>query len=137
MNQRKVEQMVLAILLVVYILFGTRTPHLIVKLINSGIGVVLLLAFCWYLQKYNGNYLAVLGAIASIFLIYRSWNYNYPQPSQATKDQQFASYNHKPYTLEQEMVKIMLPTSQFYTSQQSFGEQFRPKVDNTHHAALV
>jgi hypothetical protein len=137
MNQKKVEQIVLAVLLVVYIIFGTRTPQIIVQIVNSGVGVVLLLAFCWYLQKYNGQYLAVLGVIASIFLIYRSWTYNYPQPSQITKDRQFAEYNSKPYTLEQEMVKIMLPTSQFYTSPQSFGYSFRPKMVNVHHAAPV
>jgi len=137
MNQKNVEQMVLAILLVAYILFGTRTPRLIVQIVNSGVGVVLLLAFCWYLQKYNGTYLAVLGAIASIFLIYRSWTYNYPQPSQQTKDAQFAAYNHTPYTLEQEMVKIMLPASDFYTSPSSFGYSFRPKMVNTHHASPV
>jgi hypothetical protein len=136
MNQ-KVEQSVLAILLVVYIIFGTRTPPLLVAIVNSGIGVVLLLAFCWYLQKYSGTPLAVLGGIASLVLIYRSWYYNYPQPSQATKDAQFAAYNHFPYTLEQQMVKEMLPSSQFYATPHTFGYSFRPKMDNTHHASPV
>jgi hypothetical protein len=137
MNQKKVEKAVLAILLVVYILFGTRTPPLLVSIVNSGVGVVLLLAFCWYLQKYVGSPLAILGAVASLVLIYRSWYYNYPQPSQATKDAQFAAYNHFPYTLEQEIVKEMLPNSQFYASPHTFGYSFRPKMDNIHHAATV
>jgi hypothetical protein len=137
MNQKKVEQAVLAILLVVYILFGTRTPPLLVSIVNSGVGVVVLLAFCWYLQKYVGTPLAVLGGVASLVLIYRSWYYNYPQPSQATKDAQFAAYNHFPYTLEQEMVKEMLPSSQFYNTPHTFGYSFRPKMDNTHHAATI
>lgn len=137
MNQKKVEQAVLAILLVVYILFGTSTPPLLVSFVNSGVGVVLLLAFCWYLQKYAGKSLAILGAVASIVLIYRSWYNNYPQPSQATKDAQFAAFNHFPYTLEQEMVKEMLPNSEFYASPHTFGYSFRPKMDNTHHASSV
>lgn len=137
MNQKKVEQVVLAILLVLYILFGANTPPMVVSIVNSGVGVVLLLAFCWYLQKYSGRPLAILGAIASLVLIYRSWYYNYPQPSQATKDAQFASFNHFPYTLEQEIVKEMLPSSQFYETPQSFGYSFRPKNDNTHHASPV
>jgi hypothetical protein len=137
MNQKKVEQAVLASLLVLYILFGTSTPPLLVSLVNSGVGVVLLLAFCWYLQKYSSKSLAILGAVASIVLIYRSWHHNYPQPSQSTKDAQFASYNHFPYTLEQEMVKEMLPNSDFYVNPHTFGYSFRPKMDNTHHASPV
>jgi hypothetical protein len=137
MNQNKVEQMVLAILLVVYILFGTKTPQIIVQIVNSGIGVIILISFCWYLQKYNGSYLGFLGLIASIVLIYRTWTYNYPQPSQQTKDIQFATYNHNPYTLEQEMVKNMLPTSEFYTSQNSIGYSVQPKISNTYNAKLI
>jgi hypothetical protein len=137
MNQKKVEQTVLAILLVAYILFGTRTPLLLVKLVNSGVGVVILIAFCWYLQKYSGTPLALLGGVASLVLLYRAWYYNYPQPSQATKDAQFAAFNHFPYTLEQEIIKEMLPSSQFYDRPQTFGYSFRPKIDNNHHAAPI
>jgi hypothetical protein len=135
MNEKKVEQIVLAVLLVAYILFGSRTPPFIITLINSGVGVVLLIAFCWYLQKYTGTPLAILGGVASLVLIYRAWYHNSPQPSQATKDAQFAEYNHFPYTLEQEIVKEMLPSSDFYTVPQTFGYSFRPKMDNTHHAS--
>jgi hypothetical protein len=137
MNEKKVEQIVLAVLLVAYILFGSRTPPLIITLINSGVGVVLLIAFCWYLQKYTGTPLAILGGVASLVLIYRAWYHNAPQPSQATKDAQFADYNHFPYTLEQEIVKEMLPTSDFYTTPQTFGYSFRPKMDSTHHASPI
>lgn len=137
MNERKTEQIVLAVLLVAYILFGTRTPRLVILLVNSGVGVVLLIAFCWYLQKYTGTPLAILGGVASLMLLYRAWYHDYPQPSQATKDAQLADFNHFPYTLEQEIVKEMLPSSDFYTVPQTFGYSFRPKMDATHHASPV
>ena len=137
MNKTKIEKIILAVLLVVYILFGTNTPRLVSMSINNGFGVLILAGFCWYLYKYSGRNLAILGAIASIVLIYRAMNDYYPIPSQSTRDAQMASYNSFDYTLEEQIVKQMLPNSQFNVVPSSFGYGFKPQMEPSHDASPI
>lgn len=137
MKQDKIEKLIVAILLVLYIFFGTNTPRLVAMSINYGFGIVILAAFCWYLYKYSGKYLAILGAVASIVLIYRSVYGYYPIPSQSTRDAQMASYNSFDYTLEEQIVKEMLPNSQFNVTPSSFGYGFKPQVESSHDASPI
>jgi hypothetical protein len=53
--------------------------------------------------------------------------------SQVNKDLQMAALNENlnKYTLEQEMVKIMVPNSNFQTYYNSFGYLFNPKEEST------
>ena len=129
----KVENILFSILLILYILFGYNTPIFIIELINSGVGIILLLVFCIYIYNYTNMYLTLLSTIASIVLIYRSFSMGLPAFSQFNKDLQMAVLNNNlnTYTLEQEMVKKMVPNSNFQTYYNSFGYLFNPVEEQT------
>jgi len=129
----KVENILFSILLILYILFGYNTPIFIIQIINSGLGIILLLVFCIYMYTYTDLYLSILSMVASIVLIYRSFSMGLPIFSQVNKDLQMAALNENlnKYTLEQEMVKIMVPNSNFQTYYNSFGYLFNPKEEST------
>jgi hypothetical protein len=129
----KVENILFSILLILYILFGYNTPIFIIQIINSGLGIILLLVFCIYMYTYTNLYLSILSTVASIVLIYRSFSMGLPMFSQFNKDLQMAALNENlnKYTLEQEMVKIMVPNSNFQTYYNSFGYLFNPIEENT------
>jgi hypothetical protein len=129
----KVENILFSILLILYILFGYNTPIFIIQIINSGLGIILLLVFCIYMYTYTDLYLSILSTVASIVLIYRSFSMGLPIFSQVNKDLQMAALNENlnKYTLEQEMVKIMVPNSNFQTYYNSFGYLFNPKEEST------
>ena len=129
----KVENILFSFLLILYILFGYNTPIFIIQLMNSGIGIILLLLFCFYMYAYTNIYLSILSTIASLVLLYRSFSMGLPIFSQLNKDLQMAVFNNNlnNYTLEQEMVKQMVPNSNFQTYYNSFGYSFNPKEEPT------
>lgn len=133
MNNSKVEKIVFSILLILYILFGHNTPIFIIQLINSGVGIILLLLFCGYMYVNSNIYMSMLSIIASIVLIYRSMSMGLPMLSQFNKDLQMDVLNNRlnDYTLEQEMVKKMVPISDFQRYYNSFGYSFNPIEENT------
>lgn len=125
----KVENIIFSILLILYIFFGYNTPIFIIQLINSGVGIIALIIFCVYMYFNTSIYLSILSTVASCVLIYRSFSMGLPIFSQLNKDLQMAVLNnnmHK-YTLEQEIVKTMVPNSNFQTYYNSFGYLFNPK----------
>jgi hypothetical protein len=129
----KVENLVFSILLVLYILFGQHTPIFIIQLINNGVGIILLVVFCGYMYLNTNIYLSILSTIASMVLIYRAMSLGLPLFSQLNKDLQFEVLNNSKneYTLEQEMVKKMVPVSDYQTYYNSFGYSFNPIEENT------
>jgi Na+/proline symporter len=137
MDQKTLTKVILTVLVLVYILFGDNTPKWIAMFVYSGFGVLLLLVLCGYLLLKQNKYLAVLAIIFTVVLLYRVAYYNFPISTQATKDAQLMSYNKVPYTLEQQIVKLRLPSSDFNVKPDSFGYNFKPAVDNTHNASPV
>jgi len=129
----KVENLVFSILLVLYILFGQHTPIFIIQLINNGVGIILLMVFCGYMYLNTNMYLSILSTIASIVLIYRAWSMGLPLFSQFNKDLEMEILNNNlnEYTLEQKMVKQMVPNSEYQTYYNSFGYSFHPIEENT------
>lgn len=129
----KVENILFSILLILYIFFGYNTPIFIIQLINSGVGIILLILFCVYMYTYSNIYVSLLSTIFSIVLVYRSFSMGLPILSQLNKDLQMAAMNNNlnKYTLEQEMVKQMVPNSNFQTYYNSFGYSFNPKEEQT------
>jgi len=129
----KVENIIFSLLLILYIFFGYNTPIFIIQLINSGVGIILLILFCVYMYTYTNIFLSVLSTIASIVLIYRSFSMGLPIFSQFNKDLQMAVFNNElnKYTLEQEIVKKMVPNSNFQRYYNSFGYVFNPNEDES------
>jgi len=127
----KVENIIFSLLLILYIFFGYNTPIFIIQLINSGVGIILLILFCVYMYTHTNIYLSLLSTVASIVLIYRAFSMGLPIFSQFNKDLQMEMLNENlnKYTLEQEMVKKMVPNSNFQTYYNSFGYLFNPKYD--------
>lgn len=137
MDQKTLEKLVLTVLVIVYILFGEQTPKWLAMFVYSGFGVLLLLVLCGYLLSRQNKYLAVLAIIFTFVLLYRVAYYNFPISTQATKDAQLMSYNKVPYTLEQQIVKLRLPSSDFNIKPESFGYTFKPVVDRLHDASPI
>ena len=114
-NKKYVSQNVLTLLFVIYLILGLNTPKPIAQIIDTLVGkiVVILLAICLFI--YTNPILGVIGFFVAYDLIRRSsvatGNFGIDNylPTEETKQAKMSSYNQYPYTLEQEMVKKMVP----------------------------
>jgi len=137
MNKQTLEKLVVTMLILIYIIFGDQTPKWVAMFVYSGFGVLLLMVLCGYYLIVKNYYLASLFIVFSGVLLYRVSQYNFPISTQREKDIKLMSYNQTPYTLEQEIVQLRLPSSDFNATPESFGFGFKPSVDNTHNASAV
>ena len=110
----QVEYALLSILMMLYIVFGIHTPVIVSQLMHNGTGpflIILLIAYIYY--KYD-VYLTLLAIITGGVLIVRSTTSFISNIPGMTKSQQYDFYNEIPVdTLEQDMVKLRVPNSQY------------------------
>jgi hypothetical protein len=114
-KKEHMSELILAILLIIYLIMGSKTPQPIAVLVNSLIGKIILFFVVVYMFLYSNPILAVLFLFVVFDLISRS-NYTIKTntlksylPSEEKKSSQFTAFRQFPYTLEQEVVKKMAP----------------------------
>jgi hypothetical protein len=140
---QNVGQLMLAILFVIYLIMGYKTPEPVANLIDTlpGKVVVIVLALSLFVSVHP--VLGVLGLLVAYDLIRRSGastGINALKkylPTQEKVDSQFTAFNQFPYTLEQEMVKKMAPlnkSNEFYGGP---GQEYKPILDNIRDAAYI
>jgi hypothetical protein len=140
---QNVGQLMLAILFVIYLIMGYKTPNPLASWIDTLVGkiVVILIALSLFTQVHP--ILGVLGLLVAYDLIRRSGVTTGTDalekylPTQQKVDSQFTAFNQFSYTLEQEMVKKMAPlnkSNEFYGGP---GENYKPILDNTHDAEYI
>ena len=136
-NKKYVSQNVLTLLFVIYLILGLNTPKPIAQIIDTLVGKIVVILLAIYLFIYTNPILGVIGFFVAYDLIRRSsvatGNFGIDNylPTEETKQAKMSSYNQYPYTLEQEMVKKMVPAVSKDMSQASY----EPMMNDTYDAA--
>jgi hypothetical protein len=133
-------QVVLAILFIVYLISGYKTPDSVAGVIDTIYGKIVVVLVALVLFSYVNPILGVLGFIVAFDLIRKSSmstgtfaldNY---VPTEVKKESNLNAMNQFPYTLEQEVVKKMAPMK---FSDDATKSSFSPVLDDTYDAAPI
>ena len=145
-KKENTAQVILAFLFIIYLIMGHDTPEPVSIFIESIFGKVFLFIIVMYMFLNFNTVLAILALFVVFDLIRRSsithqdayMGQKY-QPSEQNKTSQitainqFTALNQFPYTLEQEVVKQMVPT---YSPGNSISKpSYRPILENLHDAS--
>ena len=134
-------ELFLAVLLIIYLVMGYKTPESVANVVDSLIGKVIIFIVVVYLFAYYHPILAVLALFVSFDLIRRSTlttGLDALQkfvPTEEKKSSQFTAFNQFPYTLEQEVVAKMAPIMQSGSS--ITQASFKPLLEDLHDASPV
>ena len=140
-NKEHRAELFLAVLLVVYLVMGYKTPAAVANVVDTLIGKVAIFVIVVYLFMNYHPILAVLALFVAFDLIRRSTlttGLDALQrfvPTEEKKVSQFSAFNQFPYTLEQEVVAKMAPIMQSGSS--ITQASFKPLLDNLHDASPV
>ena len=136
-NKKFVSQNVLTLLFVIYLILGLNTPKPIAQIIDTLVGKIVIILLAIYLFIYTNPILGVIGFFVAYDLIRRSsvatGNFGIDNylPTEETKQAKMSSYNQYPYTLEQEMVKKMVPV----VTKDMTTASYVPMTDDVYDAA--
>ena len=136
-NKKFVSQNVLTLLFVIYLILGLNTPKPIAQIIDTLVGKIVVILLAIYLFIYTNPILGVIGLYVAYDLIRRSsiatGNYGIDNylPTEYSKHAKMTSYNQYPYTLEQEMVKKMVPV----VTKDMTTASYIPMTDDVYDAA--
>ena len=136
-NKKYVSQNVLTLLFVIYLILGLNTPKPIAQIIDTLVGKIVVILLAIYLFIYTNPILGVIGFFVAYDLIRRSsvatGNFGIDNylPTEETKQAKMSSYNQYPYTLEQEMVKKMVPV----VTKDMTTASYIPMTDDVYDAA--
>ena len=140
-KKENMGQNVLAVLFVIYLIMGYKTPAPVANMIDTMWGKIIVITIALLLFAYANPVLGVLGIFVAFDLIKRSTistgNYALSKylPTEKKKMTELTAYNQFPYTLEKEVVKKMAPIA--HTTSNSTQVKFSPILDDTHDAAPI
>ena len=133
------SEFMLAILFIIYLIMGYRTPQVVASAVDTVLGKVVIFAVVIMMFLHSSPILAVLALFVAFDLMRRSSAVTgidalqQYAPTEAKKSSQFTALNQFPYTLEQEVVKKMAPIIQ---SGSSLGKaEYSPLLENLHDAS--
>jgi hypothetical protein len=140
-KKEHMSELILAVLLIIYLIMGSKTPQPVAIIVNSLIGKVILFFIVVYMFLYSNPILAVLFLFVVFDLISRS-NYTIKTntlksylPSEEKKSSQFTAFRQFPYTLEQEVVKKMAPIVQNGSTLSK--PSYKPIMNNLYDASPI
>ena len=134
-------ELALAILLIVYLVLGFRTPDAVAGMVDTLFGKIVLFVIVIFLFLHANPLLAVLALFVAFDLMRRSsvaTGIDALQkfaPSEEKRTSQFTAYNQFPYTLEQEVVAKMAPMVSAGSSLTQAS--YKPMLDNLYDASPV
>jgi hypothetical protein len=134
-----VSELILAILFIIYLILGYKTPEPVANIIDSLVGKIVLFIIVIYMFMNSNPILAVLALFVAFDLVRRSSvttgidALKKFAPSEQKKSSQFSVFNQYPYTLEQEVVKNMAPIIQAGSSLTKAS--YKPLLDNLYDAS--
>jgi hypothetical protein len=149
-------QLILGCLFIIYLLMGNKTPPYIAEIINSLPGKVLLFVIIIALFLYSNPILATIALFVGFELMRRSGSYSdnsdlinsihqsipnmapipeYPIQVQENNSGNFTELNQFPYTLEQEVVKKMVPLNN--SGKDSSPASYKPILEDLYDASPV
>jgi hypothetical protein len=134
-------ELLLAIIFIIYIIMGYKTPQPIANIVDTIIGKIVIFGVVVYMFSNSNPILAVLTLLVAFDLIRRSYvatgnfGLNNFGLSEQKKSSQFTALNQFPYTLEQEMVARMAPINPTGTTMKKAS--YKPIIDNLHDASKI
>ena len=140
-KKENMGELALAILLIVYLVLGFRTPDAIAGMVDTLVGKIVMFVIVIFLFLHANPLLAVLALFVAFDLMRRSsvaTGIDALQkfaPSEEKRASQFTAYNQFPYTLEQEVVKKMAPIVQ--SGRTLTKPSYKPMLDNLHDASSL
>jgi len=141
MNKEHRSEFILAILLIIYLVMGFKTPDAVANIVDTLPGKVVIIVVVISLFTYYHPVLAVIAMFAGFDLIRRSSestgidSLQKYVPTEEKRTSQFNAFNQFPYTLEQEMVSKMVPMINSGTS--ITQSSFKPVLDDLHNAVSL
>lgn len=133
-------QVVLAILFIIYLVSGYKTPDSVANVIDTIYGKIIVVVVALILFSYVNPILGVLSFIVAFDLIRKSsmstgtFALDHYVPTEVKKESNLNAMNQFPYTLEQEVVKKMAPIKFPVDASPS---SFSPVLDDTYDAAPI
>ena len=140
-KKENMSQLALAILFIIYLIMGYRTPDMVANVVDSLVGKIIILITVITLFMHANPILAVLSLFVAFDLIRRSSAVTGIDalkkylPTEEKKASQFTAFNQYPYTLEQEVVKKMAPIVQSGSSLSKAS--YKPLLENLHDASTI
>jgi hypothetical protein len=140
-KKENMGELALAILLIVYLVLGFRTPDVVAGMVDTLVGKIVMFVVVIYLFLHANPLLAVLALFVAFDLMRRSsvaTGIDALQkfaPSEEKRSSQFTAYNQFPYTLEQEVVAKMAPMVSAGSSLTQAS--YKPLLDNLYDASPV
>jgi hypothetical protein len=136
-SKKNIGQLILAILFIIFLLSNFSVPYSWAKLIDTKIGVVIIVVILILLVCYINPIVSILAVLVAYELMKRSTimvnknNLEDYYPVQEKKWSPFNAHHQFPYTLEQEIVNKM--TTNVFHSVPS-KSSYKPIVDNNYNA---
>jgi len=133
-------QLLLVILFIIYLIFNFKTPEVLANVVDSSLGKIVVALVALFLFSYSNPILGVLGIIVAYQLIKTSSIQTGTEalekyyPTEQKKWSPFTPIHQFPYTLEQEMVKLMA-SQKFNTNY--VKAPYRPVLDDTYDASPI
>ena len=140
-KKENMGELALAILLVVYLVLGFRTPDAVAGMVDTLVGKIVMFVIVIFLFLHANPLLAVLALFVAFDLMRRSsvaTGIDALQkfaPSEEKRTSQFTAYNQFPYTLEQEVVAKMAPMVSAGSSLTQAS--YKPMLENLYDASPV
>lgn len=148
-------ELILGCLFIIYLLMGIKTPAPLSELINTMGGRVLILIIVIALYLFNHPILATISLLVAFELIRRSSEHKsfgsvnsihqpipnmapipeYPIQVQKNNSGHFTAHNQFPYTLEQEVVKKMVPLTN--SGKNNTPASYKPILEDLYDASPV
>ena len=139
-DKKNMPQLVLAVLFALYLIMGYQMPEGVATMVDSTIGKIVVVVVALMLFAYSNPVLGVLALLVAYQLIKGASiktgmaGLEEYYPTEAKKWSPFTPERQFPYTLEQEMVKMMT-TQKFNT--EYVKAPYRPILDDTHDASYL
>jgi hypothetical protein len=140
-KKQHIGELVLAILFIIYLIMGYKTPEPVANLVDTLVGKIVIFIIVIYLFSNANPILAVLSLFVAFDLIRRSSAatgidaLKKYAPTEEKKMSQFSAFNQFPYTLEQEVVAKMAPIMKSGSSLSQAS--YKPLLDNLHDASSL
>ena len=132
-------ELTLAILFIIYLIMGYKTPEPVATVIDSIVGKIVIILIVIYMFMNTNPIVAILALFVAFDLIRRSSvttgidALKRYVPTEEKKSSQFSAFNQYPYTLEQEVVKKMAPIIQSGSSLSK--PSYKPLLENLYDAS--
>lgn len=140
LKKQKTMELILGCLMILYLLAGIQLPSSLNTAFNSWFGQVIMLLIVFYMFCNSNIILGVLTLLVVLTIMMNNQSSTMSiamnnQPSEENKSQQFSQFNQFPYTLEQEMVKKMVP---LYSAGDSINNaSYEPIMDNIYDSSPI